>query len=268
MIFVVVGSAVAALLAGRTWTSSLAPPSCSWRGVAINRRTFPISIRSDERNGVAEISMGLRGKRIRSEKRRAMQDPTPPRIATAYGPIRFNKPPRICESCSGRGVVRCSVCGGRAVVRATGQRKKNRVPVQQKLIGSQWTSVEVYNGHRHHTVMEVQGSKKKDNLQVRMRNCCGDQKDFWISVAELKDKMVWRTGWQTLEQIRSAGTSHWRANDGHAGKSRFYSHSSFVLLIPKFRRWTAPGCKGLFQMQGRTNPSLRQVRRKRGNSKL
>lgn len=41
-------------------------------------------------------------------------------------------------------------------------------------------------------------------MQVRMRNCCGEQEDFWISVEELKNKMIWRMGWETLEDIERA----------------------------------------------------------------
>lgn len=148
--------------------------------------------------------MGLRGKRARREKRRAMQEPTPPLIQTPYGPIRPSKPAfRPCDCCRGRGLLRCNVCEGRGVVRATGNTRRNRILVD-KLVKSQWTSVEVYNGHRHHTIMEIRGSKKNNNLQVRMRNCCGEQQDFWISVDELRDKTMWRMGWLTLEQILQA----------------------------------------------------------------
>jgi hypothetical protein len=37
-----------------------------------------------------------------------------------------------------------------------------------------------------------------------MLNCCGDPHSFWISLRELKDKSMWRQGWQTLEQILKA----------------------------------------------------------------
>jgi len=147
------------------------------------------------------LFMGLRGKRIRREKRKAWQDPTPPRLDTPYGPIRLTRPPRTCDLCLGRGHVRCTVCEGRGVTRATGSRKQNPVRVD-RLLHSRWTSVEIYHGHRHHTILEVQGSvKKKKNVQVRMRNCCGEPNDFWIPLDELKDKLIWRMGWLTLEDI-------------------------------------------------------------------
>jgi len=146
--------------------------------------------------------MGQRGKRIRREKRRALQEPTPPRIETPYGPIRLTRPPRVCDTCQGRGMIRCSVCQGRGVIRATGQRKTNQIPNQ--LVKSQWTSVEVYNGHRHHTILETRGSMKKGNLECRLCNCCGESHDFWISAKELKNKSIWRKGWQTLEDIQRA----------------------------------------------------------------
>lgn len=145
---------------------------------------------------------GLRGKKVRKERRKALKEATPPRIETPYGAIRLIKPPRVCDTCRGRGQIRCGVCEGRGIVRASGQSKYNKI---DRLVGSQWTSVEVYNGHRHHTVMEVTGSvRHKDNMAVRMQNCCGPQQDFWISVQELRDKMVWRRGWLTLQDIERA----------------------------------------------------------------
>ena len=146
---------------------------------------------------------GLRGKKIRREKRKALKDPTPPRIETPYGPIRIPKPPRVCETCFGRGRIRCNVCEGRGAVRATGNNKKNSI-VAERLVGSQWTSVEIQYGHRHHALLETRGSAKKKNWEARMRNCCGEQNDYWISVDELRSKLIWRKGWQTLEQIRQA----------------------------------------------------------------
>jgi len=147
---------------------------------------------------------GRRGKQIRREKRKALREPIPPRIETPYGPIRFPKPPQTCVKCSGRGLIRCPVCEGRGAIRATGSRKRNAIVVD-RLVGSLWTSVEVYNGHRHHTIMDVRGSpKRKLEMQVRMRNCCGEREDFWIPVRELQDKMVWRMGWQTLDEILQA----------------------------------------------------------------
>lgn len=95
------------------------------------------------------------------------------------------------------------VCQGRGVVRATGQRKRNSFIVD-RLVHSQWSSVEVYNGHRHHTVVETRGSKRKGTLEIRMRNCCGPQDDFWIAEEELRDKQIWRMGWLTLEEILRA----------------------------------------------------------------
>ena len=150
-----------------------------------------------------KLFMGLRGKRIKEEKRKAREEPTPPRIDTPYGQIRQSRPPKICEKCSGRGLVRCNVCEGRGVIRATGTRKTN--PVQPaKVTGTRWTSVEKRMGHRQYRVIEIKGSKKKNNLEIRMGNVCGDPVDFWIPVEELMNKMVWRMGWTTLEEILQA----------------------------------------------------------------
>jgi tryptophan-rich hypothetical protein len=151
------------------------------------------------------LRMGSRGKKIRRHKREARERlKTPARVQTAYGPIRFARPPRVCDACRGRGVCRCSVCLGRGVVRASGMRKRNQIP--RKLEGSQWTSVEVCRGHRHHTVIEVRGSPRSrdDSHQVRMRNCCGPSNDFWIRVSEIREKRMWRMGWLTLEDIQKA----------------------------------------------------------------
>jgi tryptophan-rich hypothetical protein len=90
------------------------------------------------------------------------------------------------------------------VIRETGHRKKNPIASPDRLVGSQWTSVEVYNGHRHHMIMDVRGSAKKGTMEVRMQNCCGDQQDFFIPVTELKDKMIWRMGWKTMQDIHRA----------------------------------------------------------------
>lgn len=152
------------------------------------------------------LYMGLRGKKIRRHKREARELlKTPALIETPYGPVRLPRPPTVCDACRGRGVCRCSVCQGRGVVRASGLQKRNQLP--RKLEGSQWTSVEVYRGHRHHTVMEVRGSPRNRNdgsYQVRMRNCCGETSDFWIPVSEIREKRVWRMGWLTLHDIRKA----------------------------------------------------------------
>jgi tryptophan-rich hypothetical protein len=184
----------------RAWSTSTFIPqridmpslqTASTGGVTVGSRFSRTSI----------IMMGTRGKKIRKEKRRASKEPTPPQIQTPYGPIRFNKPPRVCDCCKGRGQVRCSVCEGRGVIRETGHRKTNSVANAERLPKSLWTSVEIYNGHRHHTIMEVMGSRRKENMQVRMRNCCGAQQDFWISANELRNKEVWRMGWITFNDI-------------------------------------------------------------------
>lgn len=145
---------------------------------------------------------GLRGKKIRRLKRQAMQEQTPPRIETIYGPIRISQPPRVCETCQGRGLVRCPVCQGRGAVPQTGNNKKNILP--PKLEKSKWTSVEIRNGHRQHTVVETRGSRKRNNLECRIINICGNVKDTWIPADELKDKELWRKGWTTLDEIQRA----------------------------------------------------------------
>jgi hypothetical protein len=50
----------------------------------------------------------------------------------------------------------------------------------------------------------VRGSKKKENLEVRMGNCCGEPISFWVFADELKNKDVWRKGWVTLDEIIQA----------------------------------------------------------------
>lgn len=156
----------------------------------------------------ATALFGQRGKRIRREKRKALQQPTPPRIQTPYGPIRLSYPPRQCDTCNGRGMIRCTVCEGRGVIRATGNfNTKNILPRPENLPQSQWTSVNIRMGHRHHSVIESRRPKggKKNDTEVRMRNCCGEQQnDFWIPLMELRDKSVWRKGWVTLQDIRDA----------------------------------------------------------------
>jgi tryptophan-rich hypothetical protein len=181
--------------------------SSAWTATSSFRMERPVameeSFSSPSPQQRSVLIMGLRGKKIRREKRRALQDPTPARIQTPYGAIRLSRPPRLCECCRGRGLLRCQVCLGQGVIRATGPRKTN-VLMTNRLIGSKWTSVEIRNGHRQHTIVETRGSSKKGNLECRVINCCGDQKDSWIPVNDLKDKMVWRMGWQTLDDILRA----------------------------------------------------------------
>ena len=74
----------------------------------------------------------------------------------------------------------------------------------ERILETKWTSVEIREGHRQYRVTEVQGSKRNDNVQLRMSNCCGDPVDFWISLPELKNKAIWRMGWTTLKEIRQA----------------------------------------------------------------
>lgn len=155
------------------------------------------------RRGDSRLFMGLRGKKIRRLKRAAAREPTPPKVATPYGAVRVARPPQVCDACRGRGRVRCDVCAGRGVVRATGPRRHNSYQID-RLVQSQWTSVETYNGHRHHTIVETRGSRRRGTMEVRMRNCCGEQQDFWIPEAELREKRIWRMGWRTLDDILRA----------------------------------------------------------------
>jgi tryptophan-rich hypothetical protein len=93
------------------------------------------------------------------------------------------------------------------VVRTTGHATHNTIPQpnpEQSLLGSRWTSVEVYRGHRHHEVRETRGSYRKRTLHVRMENCCGETNTFWISLDEIRDKSIWRKGWVTMADIVSA----------------------------------------------------------------
>jgi tryptophan-rich hypothetical protein len=242
-------------------------------------RRIPPSPLFQSHKGVITM-MGQRGKRMRREKRRALKEPTPPRIQTPYGPIRLAKPPRVCERCSGRGLVRCSVCEGRGAVRATGQRKTNSLQ-RRRLVGSRWTSVEIVNGHRHHTVMEVQGSpKKKGQYQVRMQNCCGVQQDFWIPVYQLKNKLVWRMGTLLALQSRSPCRSTWSllleeyASFFCASILRsFFSPFSVHRLAdlgghPARRRRSSAGRCPLLSVQGREDLAVRSLRRRGTNTQL
>jgi len=153
--------------------------------------------------------MGQRGKRLRKQKRK---DPTKlsdggvgpqtredPEAAIHSSPSRL-----LCQTCSGRGVCTCNVCQGRGKVRASGLTKSNRVELD-RVVGSQWSSVQVRMGHRHYRVGDVKGSKKRNNVELRMHNCCGDQdKIFWIPLTELKDKNKWRKGWVSRRLIEEA----------------------------------------------------------------
>lgn len=101
------------------------------------------------------------------------------------------------------------VCEGKGVIRATGQKKYNSVDIN-RIVGSRWTSVEICHGHRQFECSQIQGSNKKNSsnpLEFRMSNCCGPNEKrvhIWITLEELRNKSIWRQGWTTLEDIKSA----------------------------------------------------------------
>jgi hypothetical protein len=66
-------------------TSSLAPPS-----------------HDRDHKFVRVLFMGIRGKKIRREKRKALKEATPPVVHTPYGKIRISRPPRLCTCCNGK----------------------------------------------------------------------------------------------------------------------------------------------------------------------
>jgi len=103
-------------------------------------------------------------------------------------------------------ILTMQVCEGRGIVRATGNRKKNMVQLD-RIVKSRWTSTEIREGHRHYVCTEKRGSKKKQNLELRMSNSCGPEEQrvhLWVSLDEVKQKSIWRQGWVTLEDIRIA----------------------------------------------------------------
>jgi hypothetical protein len=79
------------------WSTSTFTPQWSY----LNHPGISTSTSTSTSTTSSIIMMGTRGKKIRKEKRRASKEPTPPQIQTPYGPIRFNKPPRVCDSYSG-----------------------------------------------------------------------------------------------------------------------------------------------------------------------
>jgi len=167
--------------------------------------TSPYSIITNSQRRLT-LYMGVRGKKIRKEIRKEKEMETPPRFNTPYGPIRYNRPLTMCDICVGLGKVYCNVCQGSGMTRATGQRRRNTVN-PTRIAGSRWTSVEIRAGHRHYVCMESRGSRKKNNLELRMTNSCGpeeDRVDLWIPEEELRDKMSWRMGWVTMQEIEDA----------------------------------------------------------------
>ena len=112
------------------------------------------------------IMMGQRGKRIKKEIKKEKKEEVPPRINTPYGPIRNSRPLTPCDTCLGRGIVRCNVCDGRAVTQATGHRKRNALNVN-RVVGSRWTSVEIREGWRQFECTELSGSRKKKVSSAR-----------------------------------------------------------------------------------------------------
>jgi tryptophan-rich hypothetical protein len=127
-------------------------------------------------------------------------------------------------------IVPTQVCQGAGVTRATGQRKRNMVHLD-RVVGSRWTSVEIRAGHRHYVCMETRGSRKKNNLELRMTNSCGPEEErvhLWILEDELRDKMCWRMGWVTMQEIEEA-------NEGPLidAKECFRCKGSCILSCPE-----------------------------------
>ena len=68
-------------------------------------------------------------------------------------------------------------------------KKYNKV---SKLDKSKWTSLKKLNGWKHYEVMNID----KKNNQIELFAVCEKEKRVTITKEQLKNKLIWRRGWE------------------------------------------------------------------------
>ncbi|NEQ28606.1 MAG: TIGR02450 family Trp-rich protein [Microcoleus sp. SIO2G3] len=76
------------------------------------------------------------------------------------------------------------------------------MPKKQKfphLVGSKWTAQQETWGWRHFQVV----NRKNEGQWVfaEMIAACDPTVRFWLNARQLKDRKLWRSGWQTLQEM-------------------------------------------------------------------
>ena len=68
-----------------------------------------------------------------------------------------------------------------------------------KLERSKWTSLEKLNGWKHYEVIEID----KKNDKVELFAVCDRGKRVVVKIKDLKDKAIWKRGWDSKSSTRS-----------------------------------------------------------------
>lgn len=76
--------------------------------------------------------------------------------------------------------------------------KKQRFP---HLLGSKWTAQQRTMGWRHFQVVNRKNEGRL--IFAELVASCDPTVKFWINASVLKNRRLWKAGWQTLEQISS-----------------------------------------------------------------
>jgi tryptophan-rich hypothetical protein len=71
--------------------------------------------------------------------------------------------------------------------------KKQKYP---HLLGSKWTAAEPAFGWRHFQVLNRQ--TQGDQIFAEMEAACDPKVRFWLNAKLLKQRHLWRSGWQPL----------------------------------------------------------------------
>ncbi|MBD2088778.1 TIGR02450 family Trp-rich protein [Microcoleus sp. FACHB-1515] len=74
--------------------------------------------------------------------------------------------------------------------------KKQKFPY---LVGSRWTAQQETWGWRHFQVV----NRKNEGQWVfaEMVAACDPTVRFWLNARQLKDRKLWRSGWQTMQEM-------------------------------------------------------------------
>jgi tryptophan-rich hypothetical protein len=114
--------------------------------------------------------------------------------------------PVPCGLCAGSGRFPCKPCKGRGSLPRGGFAKRNPVKLDG-LVGSQWTAVQAIEGKwRHFRCVGKRGKSSKDTVVV-LAGACGPKQRrrvVEISVAELKRRDLWASGWTTMDDLARA----------------------------------------------------------------
>ena len=71
------------------------------------------------------------------------------------------------------------------------------------LLGSRWTAKHPSWGWRHFQV--VNRCHQGQWIFAELVACCDPTVRFWVNAQQLKDRSLWRPGWQPLAEISSFG---------------------------------------------------------------